>query len=54
MAYNSMSGTLQLNFPKELLSESKRTSKGKGEQLRVDGWRNSWLARISELLVGKD
>jgi hypothetical protein len=54
MADNSMTGTFQLNLPKDLLSESKRASKQKSEQLRVEGWRNSWLSRISELLVGKD
>jgi hypothetical protein len=28
--------------------------KSQHEQLCVEGWRNSWLSRISELLVGKD
>jgi hypothetical protein len=54
MADNSMTGTFQLNLPKELLSASKRASAPKNEQLRVEGWRNSWLTRISELFVGKD
>jgi hypothetical protein len=54
MADNSMTGTFQLNLPKDLLSEAKRTHKPKSEQLRVEGWRNSWLSRISEMLVGKD
>jgi hypothetical protein len=54
MADNSMTGTFQLNLPKDLLSEAKRAPKVKSEQLRVEGWRNSWLSRISELLVGKD
>jgi hypothetical protein len=54
MADNSMTGTFQLNLPKDLLSEAKRASKPKGEQLHVEGWRNSWLSRISELFIGKD
>jgi hypothetical protein len=54
MADNSMTGTFQLNLPKELLRASKRASAPKNEQLRVEGWRNSWLTRISELFVGKD
>ena len=54
MVDNSMTGTFQLNLPKDLLSEAKRASAPKSEQLRVEGWRNSWLSRISELLVGKD
>ncbi len=54
MADNSMTGTFQLNLPKDLLSEAKRASKVKTEQLRVEGWRNSWLSRVAEKLVGKD
>lgn len=54
MADNSMTGTFELNLPKDLLSEAKRAPKAKTEQLRVEGWRNSWLSRIAEGLVGKD
>jgi hypothetical protein len=54
MADNSMTGTFQLNLPKDLLAEAKRQSKPHDEKLRVEGWRTSWLSRISELLVGKD
>jgi hypothetical protein len=55
MVDNSMTGTYQIDLPKDLLSESKRAApKPKNEQLHVEGWRNSWLSRISELLVGKD
>ena len=54
MADNSMTGSFQVNFPKDLLSEAHRASLAQGEKLRVEGWRNSWLSRISEILVGKD
>ena len=54
MPDNSMTGTFQVNLPKDLLSEAKRTPKPKDEQLRVEGWRNSWLSRVAEKLVGKD
>jgi len=54
MADNSMTGTFQLNLPKDLLSEAKRAPSPKTEQLRVEGWRNSWLSRVAEKLVGKD
>ena len=54
MVDNSMTGTFQINLPKDLLSEAKRAAKPPGEQLHVEGWRNSWLSRISEMLVGKD
>jgi hypothetical protein len=54
MIDNSLTGTYQIDLPQDLLSESKRAPKPQNEQLRVEGWRNSWLSRISELLVGKD
>ena len=54
MVDKSMTGTFQLNLPKDLLMEAKRQPKPKNDQLRVDGWRNSWLSKLSELLVGKD
>src|ERR1700733_15149032 len=54
MTDNSMTGTFQINLPKDLLSESKRATKVKSEQLHVEGWRNSWLSRIAEMVVGKD
>jgi hypothetical protein len=57
MADNSMTGTFQLNLPKDLLAEAKRQSsqsKPHDDKLRVEGWKTSWLSRISELLVGKD
>jgi hypothetical protein len=54
MADNSLPGSFQLNLPKELLSESNRQPKPRIEHFRVEGWRTSWLSRISEILVGKD
>ena len=54
MADNSLTGTFQLDLPKDLLVEAKRVAERKDRQLRVEGWRRSWLSRISELLVGKE
>lgn len=54
MADNSLTGTFQLNLPKDLVSEAKRQTKPEAETLRVEGWRSSWLSKLSELLVGKD
>ena len=54
MADNSLTGTFQLNLPKDLVSEAKRQIKPKDEQLHVEGWRTSWLSKLSELLVGKE
>jgi hypothetical protein len=51
MADHSMTGTFQI--PKDLLSEAKRTQP-KNDRLHVEGWRNSWLSRLAEMLVGKD
>ena len=50
---DTTTGTFQLDFPKDLLTEAKRQLKPKSEQLKVEGWRSSWLSRISEALVGK-
>ena len=54
MADNSLTGTFQLNLPKDLLTEAKRQPKQRTEMLRVEGWRSSWLSRLSEILIGKD
>jgi hypothetical protein len=54
MVDNSMTGTFQFDLPEDLLTEAKRAPKPKNEQLRVEGWRNSWLSRVAEMLVGKD
>ncbi len=51
MADNSMTGTFRI--PQDLLSEAKRT-KPNNDRLHVEGWRNSWLSRLAEKLVGKD
>jgi hypothetical protein len=54
MADQSMTGTFRFELPKDLVSESKQQPKPKGEHFQVEGWRNSWLTRIAELIVGKD
>ncbi len=54
MTDKSMTGTFQINLPKDLLSEAKRIPKVKNDQFKVEGWRNSWLTRISEMFVGKE
>jgi hypothetical protein len=54
MIDHAMTGTFQVNLPKDLLSEAKRVSQPKHELLHVEGWRNSWLSRLSEMFVGKD
>ena len=54
MTDHTSTGTFQIHFPQELLLESKRVAKPTTDQLRVEGWRNSWLSRLAEMLIGKD
>jgi len=55
MADDSNPGTYQTELSKDLLSAAAQYAAPKqSNDLHVEGWRNSWLARISELLVGKD
>lgn len=51
MVDHSMTGTFKI--PQDLLSEAKR-SKPNTDRLHVEGWRNSWLSRLVEKLVGHD
>jgi len=51
---NSSTGTFRMDLPKDLLSAAQQTPQPATPELRVEGWRDSWLARISEMLVGKD
>jgi hypothetical protein len=55
MADNSLNGAFQLTLPKELVSAANRQPpKTADQKLRVEGWRTSWLSRLSEVLIGKD
>ena len=54
MADDTMNEKFQLDLPKDLLTEARRQPKPSSDNLHVEGWRNSWLSRLSEVLVGKD
>jgi hypothetical protein len=54
MVDHTSTSTFQINFPQELLLESKRVPKPTTDQLWVEGWRNSWFSRLAEMLIGKD
>ena len=54
MADNSMTGAFRISLPQDLLAEAKRAPLAKREELKVEGWRRSWLSWLSELFVGKD
>lgn len=54
MADDSPTGTFRLSLPQELISEASRHHEPKPEKLQVEGWRTSWLSRLSEFLIGKE
>jgi hypothetical protein len=55
MADTSMTETARFYPPKDLLAEAKRQHpKPTSDRFLVEGWRRSWLSRLSEMLVGKD
>lgn len=54
MIDDSMTETFQLQLPADLLAAAKRQSPPQGRELHVEGWRTTWLSRMSELWVGKD
>jgi hypothetical protein len=55
MSDNSLNGAFQLTLPKELVSAANRQPpKTADQKLHVEGWRTSWLSRLSEMLLGKD
>jgi hypothetical protein len=54
MIDKSMQDSYQISLPKDLLAEAKKQPKPKREHLKVEGFRTSWLTRVSERLVGKD
>jgi hypothetical protein len=54
MADHSTTDTFRIELPKDLLIEAQRAANKPANDLRVEGWRSSWLTRISEMLVGKD
>jgi hypothetical protein len=53
MIDKSTQDSYQINLPEDLLSEARRQPKPKREHLKVEGWRTSWLTRVSEKLIGK-
>jgi hypothetical protein len=54
MADNSSTGTFRMELSKDLVSAAQGAPQPSVTEFKVEGWRNSWLARISEMLVGKD
>ncbi len=54
MIDKSKQDSYQIDLPKELLSEAEKQPKPEQEHLEVEGFRTSWLTRVSEMLIGKD
>lgn len=50
----AMTGTFEIQLPKDLLAHAKHVQAGRGKELKVEGWRSSWLSRLMEKLVGQD
>jgi hypothetical protein len=49
----STTNVFLLNLPKELIAEAERQPQPKVE-LKVEGWKTSWLSRLSERVLGRD
>ena len=54
MADNVRAQDYQLDISPELLVAAQHARKPVSEQLKVEGFRHSWFARLSELLIGRD
>jgi hypothetical protein len=55
MVNTSTSETSRFYPPKDLLAEAKRQKpKPSSDRFQVEGWRRSWLTKLSEMLIGKD
>jgi len=54
MAEHARAQDYQLEITPELLVAAQHARKPVNEQLKVEGFRHSWFARLSELLIGRD
>lgn len=54
MTDDAGTSTYATEFPQELLHAAKRVPKPTPDRLRVDAWRQSWMSRLAEALIGKD
>ncbi len=50
----TMTGTFEIQLPKDLVAHARRVQTGKRRELKVEGWRGSWLSRLVEKLIGQD
>jgi hypothetical protein len=50
----AMTGTFQIELPKDLIAHAKNSRGAKANELHVEGWRGSWLSRLMEKLIGQD
>ena len=44
----------QLSISPDLLVAAQQARKPVSDQLKVEGFRDSWFARLAELLIGRD
>lgn len=51
----AVTGTFEIKLPNDLLAQAQHArAKRAGSEMRVEGWKGSWLSRLFEKLVGKD
>ena len=50
----AMTGTFQIELPKDLVAHAKHSIPAKSGALHVEGWRGSWLSRLMEKLIGQE
>ena len=50
----SMTGTFEIQLPQDLVAHAQRIRAGSRKELKVEGWRGSWLSRLVEKLIGHD
>lgn len=50
----SLTGSYELKLPRDLLAQAQRSGKPRGQDMKVEGWKGSWLSRLIERLVGED
>ena len=54
MADHAHAEDYQIDVTPELLVIAQRARRPAGDQLQVEGFRRSWFAWLSELLIGRD
>ncbi len=54
MAEHARAQDYQLDITPDMLVAAQHARKPVSEQLKVEGFRHSWFARLAELVIGRD